>query len=609
MEQQRLFAWSETSGLLDMNPDKINTSNTFMLHRTTVIDLLLQIQVLFDKFRKDMVNHNGLEVVRDDENSRSEAHQDPEKEAKQANVPLKPRYRDFLKKILKEKAEKGTQRLRWVAFDKTAFETLLMQFSILNDNMTGILDARLQAEIHHTVNDTNRGVLQLHHQIADLQRLVLALDVKVETGQIRLAASQVLAQKAGQQPSPFELLRELAQFKAFNEVIEPSREQVPYDIAIKDQLKLHRKNLQIDRSRLSNRGDGINESQLGERRTEADYTTPDGGTRRVWIEWRVYDKGESSRKYTIERVKKLASLLHHSKPETFRTPHCVAWLDRAEPSPEASPESEDEDMVNMKLGLVFDRPTESDINKPPVTLRQLFDNISFGRPTLTERIYLARAVANSLLYLHSVSFLHKGLRPDNVLFFPMAGGAKSLLLKIDYNLPILSGFEFSRPEHNEEMTEAPSRDDLDHDFYRHPLAQASSIFHPGSAPPSPQVLHLQPQGDMDREAYRRSFDIYSLGVLLMEIGFWKPVQEILSITNPKRQDAKGARDGLLSPSLHSDLAFGMGQIYAESTRICIEGGNAIGLKKGDDEKDDNTAARMGMVFYEQVVKKLENIRV
>lgn len=83
-------------------------------------------------------------------------------------------------KSTKENLKEGKKRLLWAAFDKAAFEDLLHRFSTLNDNMTDILDTRLQVEIHRTTQDTNRGVLQLHKDLTSLYRLVKALDIKMQ---------------------------------------------------------------------------------------------------------------------------------------------------------------------------------------------------------------------------------------------------------------------------------------------------------------------------------------------------------------------------------------------------------------------------------------------
>lgn len=238
MEQQRLFAWSETSGLSELaasnDPTKVLASNTFVLHRTTVLDLLVQVQCLFDEFRRHAEQNQLLNPLAAAAAATSDQQQQqdseevaaaPEKDAAAANFPLPPRRRDFIRKAmraLRDKSRDGATRLRWVSFDKAAFEMLLARFATLNDNMTDILDASMQVEIHHAVQDTNRGVLQLHHRVSDLSRLVQALNVRLELGGAVGAPAGVpqtpLAEKHKRSnASGLLLLAQLAKFKAFNQ--------------------------------------------------------------------------------------------------------------------------------------------------------------------------------------------------------------------------------------------------------------------------------------------------------------------------------------------------------------------------------------------------------
>ncbi len=145
MEQQRLFAWSETSGLLDLqnaNDRKIRESNTFVIHRTTILDLLVQIQCLFQEFERAQKKNSHLIVVFDPVGSDDEITQDPAEDSSTAHVPLPERRRHFIIKAMKDVKSKtednlseGKRRLRWATFDKRAFEDLLQRFSTLNDNM------------------------------------------------------------------------------------------------------------------------------------------------------------------------------------------------------------------------------------------------------------------------------------------------------------------------------------------------------------------------------------------------------------------------------------------------------------------------------------------
>ncbi|KAG5985072.1 hypothetical protein E4U43_006126, partial [Claviceps pusilla] len=99
MEQQRLFTWSETSGLLDLdarNHDKILNSNVFSLHRQTLLDMLVQIRCLFDEFTSHQRRHENLKPVQDVDNLLSA----PDVDAKQANFPISERKRDFIRNAM-----------------------------------------------------------------------------------------------------------------------------------------------------------------------------------------------------------------------------------------------------------------------------------------------------------------------------------------------------------------------------------------------------------------------------------------------------------------------------------------------------------------------------
>ncbi|KAK4106043.1 hypothetical protein N658DRAFT_502577 [Parathielavia hyrcaniae] len=590
MEQQRLFAWSETSGLLDLdakNRQKVLESNTFILHRQTVLDLLVQVECLFKEFKELQIRNKRLQPTPD----RDDVILKPEKDAAEANVPLSPRRRDFIRKAmqgLKTASQEATQRLKWLSFDKVAFELLLSRFSTLNDSMTNILDARMQVEIHHTVQDTNRGVLQLHHKIADLSRLVMALNIKLEASSPLPASQMSLTQKRANADS-LQLLSQLAKFKAFNESIE-SNGKTPWDDVTAMSLELgsphKQKHLLLDRS-VVELDPAAEESDLP--RCEATLRLPGGTAKKVWVEWKDYDRqrpGDLSppKKVICERVGKLAALLNHSpKPEAFRTPHCLGYFDKA-----SGVEDEDEDVLNNRLGLVFERPTDDglDASLPPVSLRDLLE--TWRKPRVTDRVKLAHAISNCLLYLHSVNWLHKGLRSHNIIFFRNTSG------RVDFAKPYLSGFDFSRPARADEMTDIPGPgDDAEYNLYRHPLAQSTN-----------------PE---ERERFKKSFDIYSLGVLLVEVAHWASVDRVLGIdaraARARPSIALRVREKLLTQDQIADLGACMGAVYETAARRCITGGRELGLSEGDDETDDAVAARLSMVLHEHVVKPLGYVRI
>ena len=598
MEQQRLFAWSETSGLLDLdakNKQRVLESNPFVLHRQTVLDLLVQVDCLFKEFKEHQTRNKRLQTTPDHDLTL----QNPEKDAADANFPLPQRRRDFIKKAmhaLRATSHDAAERVRWVSFDKVAFELLLSRFSTLNDSMTNILDARMQVEIQHTVQDTNRGVLQLHHKITDLSRLVMALNIKLEASSPISSSQMPLAQKRANADS-LQLLSQLAKFKAFNESIESAestKKTPPWDQTTAKCLELgspdEQKHLVLDRS-VVDIDPAAEESDLP--RCEATLRLPGAKPKKVWVEWKEYDRqrpGDLSppKNVIYERVRKLAALLNHSpKPEAFRTPHCLGFFDRA-CADGVEDQDEEEDILNMRLGLVFERPLDAVLHSslPPVSLRELLE--TSRKPRVTDRVRLAHAISNCLLYLHAVNWLHKGLRSHNVVFFRTTSG------QVDYAKPYLSGFDFSRPARADEMTDIPGPgDDAEYNLYRHPLAQSNN-----------------PE---ERERFKKSFDIYSLGVLLVEIAHWATVEKVLGIdmnaARGRPSIALRVRESLLADEQIADLGACMGAVYETASRKCIAGGKELGLCEGDDETHDAVAARLSMVLHEDVVKPLGDVRI
>jgi serine/threonine protein kinase len=119
-------------------------------------------------------------------------------------------------------------------------------------------------------------------------------------------------------------------------------------------------------------------------------------------------------------------------------------------------------------------------------------------PSLSLRISLCFQLAECLSNFHAVDWLHKGLRSQNTLFFGPDVGS------VDLQKPYLTGLELSRPDARPELTDV-AKPNPEADLYRHPLVQ----------------------GGENADAYRKSFDLYSLGIILLEVGCWSPIEAIV----------------------------------------------------------------------------------
>jgi len=290
----------------------------------------------------------------------------------------------------------------------------------------------------------------------------------------------------------------------------------------------------------------------------------------VWVEWkegsREANEQASLSLDILRRVQKLAILLKlPNKPPQFRAPMCVGYL---------------EDHNDRRYGFVYEKPPAVSPSTPPVSLLELLT--AGRRPSLTRRIALANALARCLMYLHSVNWLHKGFRSSNIVFFPESDHEP------DYGVPILAGFDYARPDSVGELTEAPPSYS-EHDIYRH----SSTL-------------------GVNRERYSKSHDIYSLGVVLIEVAFWQQIHTFLELPvsqRPSDKTIRAARRTLRSDNTFKELEGLVGETYKGVVERCILGGHYIGLKEDSDETDQHVGADIQRVFSEEVVDKLGMIRL
>jgi serine/threonine protein kinase len=235
---------------------------------------------------------------------------------------------------------------------------------------------------------------------------------------------------------------------------------------------------------------------------------------------------------------------------------------------------------------VFEKPLDVDPLARPVSLLNLFHDTEVKVPSLTARVALAKAIAECIEKLHAVNWLHKGLRSDNVLFF-RSGNADC-----DISRPYLSGFDYSRPAQREDMTERPSGN-MAHDLYRHPQVQGPSRDTPNG------------------KGYKKRHDIYSLGVILMEIAYWKSIDAIVGLKQSEIRPSETARlrGRLLNGEYLNQIHSQVGDTIYEVISSCLVGVSSFGIREGDDEMDVFVGAKLQAKFYTLVIEKLHGIKI
>ncbi|ORY03747.1 prion-inhibition and propagation-domain-containing protein [Clohesyomyces aquaticus] len=297
---------------------------------------------------------------------------------------------------------------------------------------------------------------------------------------------------------------------------------------------------------------------------------------KVVLEWRSYNQREvfGDIKNGLQlRVEALTRMLQASpKPPGFRILDCLGYV---------------EDDSIARFGFVFRYPQHSKVDVP-LTLFQIIDQQH--PPFLGKRFQLAVSLAESLYELHASRWLHKGINSHNVLFFEgpkmqqsqniqTTGAAPQFPPSLDN--PFLAGFALSRPEDGVSDNLCPDEVEI----YRHPDVQGLA----GASVPR----------------YHPLYDIYSIGMILLEIGTWCTLKNFYR----NGQNGYAFRDRLLNQKA-SLLGVSMGERYMSAARKCIDGSFEGMSGFQDNERDDpDYIVNLHRSFYWEVVKTLKECHV
>ncbi|KAJ4204193.1 hypothetical protein FSOLCH5_000988 [Fusarium solani] len=275
----------------------------------------------------------------------------------------------------------------------------------------------------------------------------------------------------------------------------------------------------------------------------------------VVIEWVDYDRDDVEERVAhVRRLDDLARMMH-SASECHPDLHsidCVGYVD---------------DSSHCRYGLVYKAPSPSFS-----TLHELIASPDLKTPDLDDRVRLAHTLAVALWSLHSLDWLHKSLCSANILFFPSAFSTSAhsptaaAALVPDIQRPYLTGFDASRPDFDQALSVAPRN-------------------------PSIATLHRHP-ASLRGFPHCKPMDIYSLGLVLLEIGLWK----ILQAYHRPHYSADRWRDKVVRAVLVPGLGSKVGRRYRDVVEKCLS---------VSEEMTSTEAAKV----LEEVVTALEGIRV
>jgi hypothetical protein len=120
-----------------------------------------------------------------------------------------------------------------------------------------------------------------------------------------------------------------------------------------------------------------------------------------------------------------------------------------------------------------------------------------------------------------------------------------------------------------------------------------------------------------------SHDVYSLGIILLEIAFWQPIEEVMEIEMTKksaRSSIHKIQERILDrsnqgaagkQSTMARLEARIGEVYAEVVKRCVQGGEASdiggGIEEAEMKNNGGMELEMQQIFFAEILGKLQNL--
>ena len=266
-------------------------------------------------------------------------------------------------------------------------------------------------------------------------------------------------------------------------------------------------------------------------------------------------------------IRNLAQRLVHADPLQFGLLECEGVF------PKPSPSDPRETIFTFVFKAVIG-------SSAPQSLRALL-LAGEADHSLSDRLSIAKDLAKSVSFVHTFGFVHKNIRPENILL----STSTSASLGSSY----LVGFEAFR--NAEGHTLRRGDDSWERNLYRHPRRQGAS----------------------PDEYYIMQHDICSLGVCLLELGLWEsfvlyndfdpsgPSPTLLALSeNQSVSEAASTKDVLVSLAW-ADLPKRMGSRYARVVQTCLTCLDEDNVDFGDEsEFQDADGVLVGVRYVEKV---------
>ncbi|KAI1372092.1 hypothetical protein F4677DRAFT_463568 [Hypoxylon crocopeplum] len=247
-----------------------------------------------------------------------------------------------------------------------------------------------------------------------------------------------------------------------------------------------------------------------------------GGT--ILIEWLPLTDIPRGKEDAVD----LARMLSAEKPGAMRLPDCYRYIYNP---------------AKRKYGVVLllpkhvqssrYSPTRLAFGTPwtkPMSPRELIRGHHPKYRTILElgtRFEIAKRLIDAVHTMHSCDWVHKNIRSSIILFFPKDSGSSKIDLQpaLDFDSRLFVGYERARvdvtPQPDPQFTASPLNLGVEE---RHMSVSMTT------RPNNIRLDSYQHPAKLEKplSPYQRAYDLYSLGCVLLEIGLWKTIDQLLT---------------------------------------------------------------------------------
>ncbi|KAH8882492.1 kinase-like protein, partial [Thozetella sp. PMI_491] len=272
--------------------------------------------------------------------------------------------------------------------------------------------------------------------------------------------------------------------------------------------------------------------EVGPFSTMATMTVGGGDSdKTVLVDWLEYDENwrSSTGKELFSRVESIARILRDEENATqFHSLRCLGYYHSTS---------------HHSFGLVFDPNLLDNELQPsqPLSLTKLIEQCRKlrMRPDLGAKFRLAKALATVVMDWHKVGWVHRRISAFSIIF--LGADLDSVLESI--NKPFFLGFQYSRHNVPDAFTTGPP-DQPELQDYCHPAYLENPARH------------------------QAEYDYYSLGLVLLEIAYWKRLKDIVSNFIDENQSPENLRNWLIQSPV-AEVHTVMGRVYENAIRTCL----------------------------------------